>query len=186
LGAGGAIRRACADLVDVAGDLRALRAPQPRRYAFSALFLGQCLRELTADAREQLFFVTGPTVHGVHVPSQAVTFTHARRTVLGVTGDERSTPEALLRLEAAGQRLLAHFHSHPGAGAASTRPSGTDEAYQRRLERGGYPVVSGIFARDGHVRFWRLDGDVSVEVQGDGVELVEPGVYRLGAAHVAR
>ena len=96
-----------------------------------------------------------------------------------VEADLRSTHRLLIKLEQFGHRLLAHFHSHPGRGSDSTHPSGTDRAFQQRLEKGGHVAVAAIFSRDGYVRFFRLDGNFQLEIHGSGIEECEDNVYRL-------
>lgn len=151
----------------------------PRHYAVSSLFLHESFKKLTADKDEQFFFVTGSEVGDVLVLDQWAEFAHQKRSLIGVTGDTRSTHALLIKLEQFGHRLLGHFHSHPGQGAEATRPSGTDENFQRRLESAGHVAVMAIFSRDGFVRFVRLDQNLEVEVHGKGVEEHAPGIYRL-------
>lgn len=100
-----------------------------RRYAISSLFLHDSFRKLTADQAEQFFFITGSEVDDVLVLDQWAEFAHQQRTVGGVTGEPRATHGLLIKLEQFGHRLLAHFHSHPGRGIDSTRPSGIDENF---------------------------------------------------------
>jgi len=149
------------------------------KFLISSLFLHECFRELTADSREQFFFVTGSEAGGILVLDQKCGFAHVTRTVVGVEGEIQSTHSLLCKLEKFGHRLLAHFHSHPGHGIGSTVPSPTDRGFQERLERGGYPTVAAVFSRDGFVRFFRLDHNFELEIHGKGVEEVEPNVFRL-------
>jgi len=150
-----------------------------RRYAVSSLFLHESFRKLTADQDEQFFFITGSEVEGVLVLDQWAEFAHQKRGMMGVTADTRSTHSLLIKLERFKHRLLAHFHSHPGNGAEATRPSGTDENFQKRLESAGHVAVMAIFSRDGFVRFVRLDKDLEIEIYGEGIEQHEAGIYRL-------
>jgi hypothetical protein len=181
-----AMSRAHRDLCEVTECLRLLEAPAPPRYAVSALFLVECFHELTKDEDEQLFFVTGPESGGVLVPCVRVAFAHEHRSAVGVTGDTADSHRALINLEVAGHRLLAHCHSHPSQGLSSTTPSGTDQGFQRRLEGAGYPAVGAIFSRDGFVRFFRSNADFTVEVFGAGVERHGPHAVRLPFAGAAR
>ena len=151
----------------------------PKRYVVSSWFLHQCFSKLTADPDEQFFFITGSEVEGVYVLDQCAEFAHQRRTRLGVVADIPSTHNLLIKLEQFGHKFLAHFHSHPGNGADATRPSGTDENFQRRLESAGHLALMAIFSRDGFVRFVRLDPNFEVEIYGQGVEKYAPTVYRL-------
>ena len=150
-----------------------------RRYAVSSLFLHESFRKLTADQDEQFFFITGNEVESVLVLDQWAEFAHQKRSMVGVTGEPRSTHKLLIKLEQFGHRLLAHFHSHPGNGADATRPSGTDENFQKRLESAGHIAVMAIFSRDGFIRFVRLDQNLEIEIYGQGVEQHASGIYRL-------
>ena len=98
---------------------------------------------------------------------------------LGVVADMPSTHNLLIKLEQFGHKFLAHFHSHPGKGVDATHPSGTDENFQKRLEKGGHLAVMAIFSRDGYVRFVRLDQNLEIQIYGEGVENHAPGIYRL-------
>ena len=153
--------------------------PGLQRYAVSSLFLHESFKKLTADRDEQFFFVTGSEIGGVLVLDQWAEFAHQKRTMMGVTADTQSTHGLLIKLERFKHRLLAHFHSHPGTGADSTHPSGTDESFQKRLETAGHVAVMAIFSRDGFVRFVRLDNNLEIEIYGEGAEKHAPGIYRL-------
>jgi hypothetical protein len=166
-------------LGQIEADTRAAQAAGPRRYAVSSLFLHESFRKLTADEDEQFFFITGTEIEGVMVLDQQAEFAHQTRTRGGVTGDTRATHGLLIKLEQFGHRLLAHFHSHPGEGVDSTRPSGIDQDFQRRLENAGHVAVMAIFSRDGFVRFVRLDHNLEIEVYGNGVEKHAAGIYHL-------
>jgi proteasome lid subunit RPN8/RPN11 len=142
--------------------------------------LHECFNALTADDKEQFFFVTGPEVNGTFVLDQRYTLEHISRTEAGVVADPKSTHRVLAKLEAAGHLLLGHFHSHPGYGLESIGPSGTDLKFQAALERAGYPTVAAIFSRDGYIRFFRADNrEFEIDIHGKGVEHVEPTIYRL-------
>jgi hypothetical protein len=153
--------------------------PTYPRFAVSSIFLHECFKQLTADKKEQFFFITGPEVDGTMVLSKFYTFEHIRRSEVGVEGDPRSTHRLLGRLEQFGHRLLAHFHSHPGRGPESTGPSGTDNKYQARLEGAGCNTLAAIFSRDGYIRFFRLDQKFELQIHGTGVEHVSGTIYRL-------
>jgi hypothetical protein len=166
-------------LEQIAAEAAKEPASGPRRYAVSSLFLHESFKKLTADQDEQFFFITGSEVGSVLVLDQWAEFAHQERTMLGVTGDIRSTHNLLIKLEQFKHRLLGHFHSHPGKGADATRPSGTDENFQKHLENGGHVAVMAIFSRDGFVRFLRLDQNLEIEIYGEGVEKHDKSIYRL-------
>lgn len=148
-------------------------------YIVSSLFLYECFRELTADEREQFFFVTGSEIDGRLVLDQKIEFAHAKRNAVAVVGDTTATHRTLIKLEQFGHRLLAHFHSHPGIGISSTSPSGTDRNFQQRLEDARYPCVAAIFSRDGYIRFFRLDRECNIQIHGKGVDHVRENIFRL-------
>jgi hypothetical protein len=150
-----------------------------RRYVVSSIFLHECFRKLTADPDEQFFFITGSEVEGIYVLDQWAEFAHQRRSRLGVVADMPATHNLLIKLEQFRHKFLAHFHSHPGRGPDATHPSGTDENFQRRLEKAGHLALMAIFSRDGYIRFVRLDKNFELEIYGEGVENYAPGVYRL-------
>jgi len=151
----------------------------PRRYLVSSWFLHECFKKLTADPNEQFFFITGSEVDGIHILDQWAEFAHQKRTRMGVVAEIPSTHNLLIRLEQFGHKFLAHFHSHPGLGPESTRPSGIDEGFQGRLERAGHLALMAIISRDGYLRFMRLDQNFELEIYGEGVENYAPGIYRL-------
>jgi len=180
--------RACTDIRRTNDFLSTLdriadeNAPKPNdcnRYAVSSWFLHNCFKKLTADQDEQFFFVTGAEVDGVMVLDQIGEIAHQKRSRMGVVADMPSTHNLLIRLEEFGHKFLAHFHSHPGNGPDSTHPSGTDQDFQRRLEKGGHIAVMAIFSRDGFIRFVRMDPNFEITIFGEGVELYAPNVYRL-------
>lgn len=148
-------------------------------YVVSSFFLHECFRHLTADRHEQFFFITGSETDGNLVLDQRIEFQHTKRNEVAVVGNMSSTHRLLIRLEQFGHRLLGHFHSHPGNGVEATRPSGTDQDFQRRLESAGYPAIAAIFSRDGFVRFFRLDKDIRIQIHGTGVEDLGRNTYRL-------
>lgn len=136
-------------------------------------------QEADGGSGRAILLITGSEVDGVHVLDQCAEFAHQRRSRLGVVADMPSTHNLLIKLEQYGHKFLAHFHSHPGIGPGATYPSGTDEDYQRRLEKGGHLALMAIFSRDGFVRFVRLDKNFELEIYGEGVEIYAPGVYHL-------
>lgn len=118
-------------------------------------------------------------MNGRHVLDQRLEFSHSKRNIVGVIGNQADTHRLLIKFEQFGYRLLAHFHSHPGNGFQATKPSGTDTGFQKRLENAGYPTVAAIFSRDGYIRFFRLDDDFEVQIYGTGVEQHDKNAFRL-------
>ena len=190
------MRKACKEIertnefIDSLNQIDAEQQAKPDdsrpRFQISSLFLYECFEKLTADDREQFFFITGTEVNGVCVLNQRAEFEHESRTAMGVIAKPSSTHRLLIKLEKFGHRLLGHFHSHPGDGPGSTHPSGTDRDFQQRLEQAGHIAVAAIFSRDGYVRFFRLDGEFEIQIHGTGVEKHEDNIYRLAAVDSAK
>ena len=134
-----------ASLNQIDAEQQAKQDDSKPRFQISSLFLHECFEKLTADEREQFFFITGTEVNGVFVLNQRTHFEHESRTAMGVIAKPRSTHRLLIKLEKFGHRLLGHFHSHPGNGPGSTHPSGTDRDFQQRLEQAGHIAVAAIF-----------------------------------------
>jgi len=163
----------------IKAETKPIPDPSIRRYSVSSYFLHECLQHLTADRNEQFIFITGLEIDGVLVLDQKIEFQHQKRNIVGVEGNTNATHRLLIKLEQFGHRLLAHFHSHPGNGPESTRPSGIDEGFQRRLESAGYPTVAAIFSRDGYIRFFRLDDNCEIRIHGTGVQNLGNHTYKL-------
>jgi len=112
---------------------------QGGRFLVSSLFLHDCFRDLTADSREQFFFITGSEADGLLVLDQKCGFEHISRTAAGVEGELKSTHSLLCKLEQFGHRFLAHFHSHPGRGVGATLPSAIDQAFRNGWSAAAIP-----------------------------------------------
>jgi len=82
-------------------------------------------------------------------------------------------------LERHGSLLCAYLHMHPGRGNGSTLPSSIDSSCQKRLEKGGYPVIGGIFSRDGYLRFFSDQLPFDVSLSGKGVDHVGKDLFKL-------
>ena len=148
-------------------------------YVISSWFLYDSFIYLTRKPTEDLCFVTGLEFDGIYIPDNLVIFELEERNMVCAIGDFSSTHEKLLKMDEYGHRLLVHFHSHPGNGEYATSPSHVDKNFQERLERGGYPVIGGIFSRDGHVRFFSLKREFKIQIFGKGVKNVSKDVYQI-------
>lgn len=149
-------------------------------HAVGSWFLTECFGYLVRKDPEDMVYVTGIQAQGLLTLERMVTFRLKEQTVVHVAGDVRSSHQALVTMdEVYGHYLHGWFHSHPGNGANATHPSGTDRDHQERLERGGYPAIGAIFARDGFVRFFSLKRPFEIMVYGKGVERIDDNLYRL-------
>lgn len=100
-----------------------------------------------------------------------------------VRADPDRLSKALIAMERSGTHLAGWLHSHPGAGAGCTQPSTTDlRQHQSWVQDYSERLLSGIFVKDGWVRFWGRAIDaktITVEIVGEGVRKESENVYRL-------
>ncbi|MDD5242467.1 MAG: hypothetical protein PHU49_00475 [Syntrophorhabdaceae bacterium] len=165
------------DLCHILGD------PAPE-YIVSSLFLVQSHRVLASCPDENMLIATGKDFGPVKIIDTQVSVEVSEQSKVFVRADSDSLGKALCSLDDYGHKLLAWFHSHPGTGPASVNPSATDLDTQNRLERGGYPVVGGIFSRDGYVRFFSIKNRFSsIRIYGKLVEKKDETTFHIKKAY---
>lgn len=128
---------------------------------------------------EWMHFATGVMVGNVRTIERIVTFPLAKQSPVYVEGEPMATRDVLIEMSEYGYALHAVCHSHPGVGIMATKPSSIDRDHQERLERGGYPVVSCIYSRDGFVRFFSVNRPFAIEVYGKGVKRIGDTTFHL-------
>lgn len=163
-------------------DTSVTRLPPDRpqlTYLFSSFFLRECLSRLTPGDDEELGVVTGVRVGDLCVPHLLLPLEYEFSSPCGCAAKMSSSHACLREVGEEGHTLLAMFHSHPGTGQGSVRESATDIATQDRFERAGYQAITGIFSRDGHIRFFTNKLRFHVQVYGAGVKEVSKNVYRI-------
>lgn len=138
----------------------------------ASIFLGQ-LRN------ESILYVAGNRFGNSYVFSQLIPPELDRSEPGYAVTRAESSLRKLGDLERHGSVLCAYFHMHPGRGSGSTLPSPVDLTSQRRLEKGGYPVIGGIFSRDGYLRFFSDQNPFEVSISGKGVEHVGKDLFKL-------
>ncbi len=148
-------------------------------YLVGSRFLTWCSKLLLRSADEGLVFVSGLQLEPILTLDQLVGFGLKRQSLTGAEADRGSALRALIQLDCFGHKLHGVFHSHPGDGPIGTLPSGIDHETQARLERGGYPVIGGIFSRDGYVRFFSEKNQFEVITYGTGIESAGEKVFRV-------
>jgi len=148
-------------------------------YHFDSLFLRQCLCELTPGPDEELLIISGIRRGRDNVPLLRYKPAYEHSSMGGVAADARSSHATLRFLREHGHACLAMFHSHPGSGPGAVRESGTDIAAQARFEKAGYRVLTGIFARDGHLRLFANTLKFRVQFHGNGIKKVGDGVFKI-------
>lgn len=154
------------------------------RILLSSWMLQESFEYCTQDEREGLHFILGVESDGVRIGTQIRTFPYAERSIVSATGDLAAISRIGIEMHEAGHCLVAMIHSHPGGGAGSNRPSGTDMHTQRLMEATSR-CVGGIWARDGHLRFYSDKLTFDVEIVGSHVERSNDGNWKLGSASTA-
>jgi hypothetical protein len=147
-------------------------SPALPHYLISSWFLSDCHAYLTSNPRghERLHLVTGIKLSQKQLTlERMVKVELARESAIGALADQNALQKALIEMDEWGHHLYGLFHSHPGSGAQATRPSTTDLATHKRYEYGGYPLVGGIFVKDGYVRFFSENTPFTVTIYGRGV-----------------
>ena len=163
-------------------ELSVTRLPLDRpqlTYMFSSLFLHECLERLTPGEDEELGVVTGVRVGDLCVPHLLLPLEYEFSSPCGCAATMSSSHARLREVDEEGHTLLAMFHSHPGTGQGSIRESATDIATQERFERAGYHAITGIFSRDGYIRFFSNNLPFRACVHGAGVKEIEKHVFHI-------
>lgn len=150
-----------------------------RTYIADSMFLYDSFRKLTVGPDECMHYVTGPEIGNFLVLDRIVEFELDSKSPIHANGDLASSHRELIKLHTFGHRLHALFHCHPGVGVRATSASSIDKATQERQEKGKYPVIGGIFSRDGYIRFYAVNNQFRILVYGEGVEKVDENVFCL-------
>lgn len=152
----------------------------PQTFVLESFFIRELITILTPGANEEMKFLTGPKIGLIRIvcrwgaparlDSQSPVFVRA---------SARSVADVLIPIIEQGAELHVIAHSHPGAGAWATTPSGTDVECLSRLQMNGSPAIGLIVTRDGYVRFFSIQTKFHVLVLGSGVKEVSNNVFYI-------
>lgn len=142
------------------------------------MLLHRCYSYLTDGPAEHLHLMTGIRREQCFVMTDMVTLDGVDRGITRAFAEAPDVGKALRILDSFGAMCLGVFHSHPGTGIASTSPSPTDLRNQQTWER-AYPIVGAIFARGGHIRFFKSSLPLQVEVHGKRVRKIDENLFKL-------
>jgi hypothetical protein len=157
--------------------------PAVPEFIIGSFFLSKCASYLTSNphGHERLHLVTGIRVsEGSRTLDHMVKVPLASESAIGALADQHALQKTLIEMDEWGHHLYGLFHSHPGTGVSATTPSQTDWKTHERYDRGGYPLVSAIFVKDGFVRFFGHQ-PFTISVYGKGVEKIDESqhVYKI-------
>ena len=147
-----------------------------QQFAFSSLMLWDSFRYCTRRPEEGMHFVLGVEQRGVLIGTKLMPIRYNERSIVSASTDDVQTQRMAIKASESGHVVMGLIHSHPGDGIQ--RPSGTDMRTQRNWES-GWRFVSGIWGRDGYVRFLSDRLQFSVHVLGNHVEQVSDNVFKL-------
>lgn len=158
--------------------LRRLRWPV---YVVDAWTLHDFYRELVKSPCEEIFYVTGVELGNVRVLSRMCALEYEKQSPVYVSATRKSSVDALIEMADHENRLHLVAHSHPGIGAFSTLPSGTDLAYLGKLQKAGAEAIALIVSRNGFLRFWTVSLPFKIVIRGNGISEVKghENVFRL-------
>lgn len=162
-----------------------INAEQKKKtYMVSSLFLQDCYdcltRELSSNKDiESLIYVTGVEAGRYVILDRIISFKMDEQTPVYAKGNAQDTHRVLMQLSVMGYKLLGIFHTHLWEGMGAVNPSSIDITNQGRYEKSGYEAISGIFSKDGFVRFFSNSLDFNMTVYGKEVQEYGNKIYRF-------
>ena len=123
-----------------------------------------------------MHFVLGVEHDGVLLGTKFVPIDYSERSIVSASTDDVKTQRMSIQASESGHVVMALIHSHPSMGIQ--RPSEVDIRTQRNWET-GWRFISGIWSRDGYIRFFSQKLPFSVQILGNHVEQVNADVFKL-------
>lgn len=150
----------------------------PNHFLFSSRHLAQSFVYCTATSEEGMQFILGIEHHKVLLGSELVTIDYEHRSPVFAHTEDIATNQMMIQAHESGHLVLALIHSHPGAGLDANHPSSIDHSTQQRWED-SRRFISGIWSRDGYLRFFSNRLPFTVQVVGSHMEKLSPYLFRL-------
>lgn len=156
------------------------RAQLPRNVSlFDTWTLAETFDHCCADECEGLCVIAGCDVLHVRVGMHMIPLDcGGERSAVYARAKDEEIARVAYEIADSGHRIAALIHSHPGVGPDANHPSREDRRTQRNWEAQTH-LVSGIWSRDGYLRFFTDDKPFDIQVVGASVEQLEPGLYRF-------
>ena len=148
-------------------------------YLVGSRCLWGCFEHLMSRNTEMLHNVSGVKHDGIYTLERLEPLELDESSPVYARSNLLSTKDTLMGMHQYGYLLTGVFHSHPGLGREAVHPSQIDIKNQKKLEDAGYRCISGIFSKDGWVRFFTVNHPFKVVVEGKGVERVEENLFKL-------
>lgn len=143
---------------------------------FSFLTLIETSEFCCADDDEGVCVVAGRDVGDVRVGTNVIPIECDHRNAVHASASRKEIARVAFELADAGLSIVAIIHSHPGFGRDANLPSGDDMRTQMNWEA-NTKMVSGIWSRDGYLRFFTASKPLDVVVVGSSVQEIEPGHF---------
>lgn len=148
-------------------------------YLVGSRFLYDCYRHLMSRDTEVLHDVSGVENEGLYTLERLEPLELDESSAGYAKSNLLSTRDALIGMHKFGYLLTGVFHSHPSKGRSAVNPSVTDFNNQKQLEDAGFACISGVFSKDGWIRFFTVNRPFKLIIRGKGVERVEEKLLRL-------
>lgn len=161
-------------------NIMATAALERDTFLFSSWTLLETFHHCCADDNEGLCVVAGCDVMHVRAGTHVIPLECEERNPVFAQAMQDEISQVAFEIANAGHRMVAIIHSHPGTGPQANHHSATDARTQRAWEA-TTKIVSGIWSRDGYLRFFTVEKPYEVVVVGTGVEQVEPAFFRFEA-----
>jgi len=111
-------------------------------FVLESFFIRELITILTPGANEEMKFLTGPKIGLIRIVCRwGAPARLASQSPVFVRASARSVADVLIPIIEQGAELHVIAHSHPGAGAWATTPSGTDVECLSRLQMNGSPAI---------------------------------------------
>jgi proteasome lid subunit RPN8/RPN11 len=175
-------RRIAKEILVVEHDLKRVRTlfaktrPGQNTILFSFLTLIETSAFCCADEDEGVCVVAGCDVGDLRIGTNVIPIVCDHRSVIHASASRNEIARVALELAVSGLSIVAVIHSHPGFGRDANHPSGDDLRTQMNWEA-NTKMVSGIWSRDGYLRFFAAVKPLDVVVVGSNVQEIEPGHF---------
>ncbi len=183
-GDGAKLARSSDQLLAVVERVRLLRrllvgfSPTTRSLVFPAQLLLQSYALCCETPDEGMHLVIGVELEGLAVATNVVPLAYEHRSIAAARGDHRDSHRKCIAIHEAGYRVLALLHSHPGAGPNANLHSAEDSMTQRLWEQ-ATNMVSGIWSRDGYLRFFSCSRPFLIQIAGNHMEQLDNELFRI-------
>ena len=151
---------------------------KPQEFVFSSVMLAESFSYCTERPEEGMQFVCGVDVDNLLLATKVMNVEYSARSVVYACGEDVATQRMTIDAHETGHLIIGLLHSHPGHGQDANYSSSIDRATQRRWEN-GRRFISGIWSRDGYLRFFSRRLPFTVRIVGNNIEQISDTLFKL-------